>query len=392
MLKASPYRWVILTLAWLLIFFVNYSWYILPPLEEELSSSLGLSTDHLYLLLTAPTLAAALSSIPGGAVGDKLGVRRTVLAGILLGSVVATARALSQSFLLLWFLTFLVGASMGLVVPNLPKMVGEWFPEGETGSASGIYVSSMGLGISAGLFTGALFPSWRWAFFCTGMGMFFSSLFWFFFAREPPTGGHRGVPLKESLSHAMRSRNVWLLAFSQFLFLGAFVSYTGGLTHAVQEVFGVGAGEAGALSALAVVGMVVGNLIWPPLADRTGKFRAFLILCSLLSGPLLFLAWLEAYGFSTWLLVFVGGVMAGGVPPLLLAYPPLLPEIGPKYSGGASGVILTSGNLGGLVITVALFSPLSKRGYDPAFLFLGAIFCAISLFSAALSKVGRARA
>lgn len=391
-MKASPYRWVILALAWLLIFFVNYSWYILPPLEEELSSSLGLSTDQLYLLLTAPTLAAALSSIPGGAVGDRLGVRRTVLAGILLGSAVGTARALSTGFPFLWFLTFLVGASMGLVVPNLPKMVGEWFPEGETGAASGIYVSSMGLGISAGLFTGALFPSWRWAFLCTGAGMLLSSLFWLLFAREPPEGRHEGVPLRESLSHAIRSRNVWSLAASQFLFMGAFVSYTGGLTHAVQDFFGVGAGEAGALSALAVVGMVVGNLVWPPLADRTGRFRTLLILCSLTSGPLLFLAWFVAYGLPTWLLVFAGGVMAGGIPPLLLAYPPLLPEVGPRYSGGASGVVLTSGNLGGLIVTVALFSPLSKRGYDPAFLFLGIVFCLISLFTAALSRVGKARA
>ncbi len=391
-MKASPYRWVILAVAWFVIFFVNYGWYILPPLEEELSSSLGLSTDQLYLLLTAPTLAAALSSIPGGAVGDRLGVRRTVLAGILLGSVVGTARALSTGFPLLWSLTFLVGASMGLVVPNLPKMVGEWFPEGETGAASGIYVSSMGLGISAGLFTGALFPSWKWAFLCTGMGMLLSSLFWLLFAREPPQGRHRGVPLRESLSRAARSRNVWLLALSQFFFLGAFVSYTGGLTHAVQEVFGVGAGEAGALSALAVVGMVVGNLVWPPLADRTGRFRTFLVLCSLTSGPLLFLAWFEAYGLQTWLLVFAGGLMAGGIPPLLLAYPPLLPEVGPRYSGGASGVVLTSGNLGGLLLTVAIFSPLSKRGHDPAFLFLGAAFCLISLFSAFLSRVGKIRA
>jgi NNP family nitrate/nitrite transporter-like MFS transporter len=390
--KPSPYRWVILALAWLVIFFVNYSWYVLPPLEEEFSSSLGLSTDQIYLLLTAPTLAAALSSLPGGTVGDRLGVRRTVLAGILLGSAVGTLRALSTGFPLLLFLTFLVGASMGLVVPNLPKMVGEWFPEGERGAASGIYVSSMGLGISAGLFSGALFPSWKWAFLCTGAGMLLSSLLWLSLAREPPGGRREGVPLRESLFRATRSRNVWLLAFSYFLFMGAFVSYTGGLTHAVQEVFGVEAEEAGALSALAVVGMVVGNLLWPPLADRTGRFRGLLILCSLLSGPLLFFAWLWSYGYLTWVLVFVGGLMAGGIPPLLLAYPPLLPEVGARYSGGAGGMILTSGNLGGITVMMALFSPLSKRGYDPAFLFLALFFSSIALLAVFLSRVGKSRA
>ncbi len=382
----SSYRWVILGLAWLVIFFVNYSWYVLPPLEQELSSSLGLSTGQLYLLLTAPTLAAALASLPGGAVGDRLGVRRTVL---VMGSLAGGLRCLSPGFLLLWLLTFLVGACMALVVPNLPKLVGEWFPEGETGAASGIYVSSMGLGISAGLSTGALFPSWRWAFLLTGLGMFLSALLWLLLAREPPGGGHKGVPLRESLSHAVRSRNVWLLAAAQFLFLGGFISYTGGLTHAVQEVFGVGAEEAGALSALAVVGMVVGNLLWPPLADRTGRFRGFLLLCALTSGPLLSLAWFSAYGPLTWILVFVGGVMAGGMPPLLLAYPPLLPEVGPRYSGGASGLILTSGNLGGITVTLTLFHPLSERGYDPAFLFLGAVFCLIALFSLPLARVGK---
>jgi MFS family permease len=135
--------------------------------------------------------------------------------------------------------------------------------------------------------------------------------------------------------------------------------------------------------------MVVGNLLWPPLADRTGRFRGFLLLCSLTSGPLLALAWFSAYGLPTWILVFAGGVMAGGVPPLLLAYPPLLPEVGPRYSGGASGLILTSGNLGGITLTLALFHPLSERGYDPAFLSLGAVFCLIALFSLPLSGVGR---
>jgi MFS family permease len=137
---------------------------------------------------------------------------------------------------------------------------------------------------------------------------------------------------------------------------------------------------------------VVGNLLWPPLADRTGRFRGFLLLCALTSGPLLALAWFSAYGLSTWLLVFAGGVMAGGMPPLLLAYPPLLPEVGPRYSGGASGLILTSGNLGGMAVTLTLFHPLSKRGYDPAFLFLGAVFCLIALFSLPLSRVGKGRA
>jgi hypothetical protein len=44
-----------------------------------------------------------------------------------------------------------------------------------------------------------------------------------------------------------------------------------------------------------------------------------------------------------------------------------------------------------MAVTLTLFNPLSKRGYDPAFLFLGAVFCLIALFALPLSRVGKGR-
>lgn len=387
--EKTPYRWVILAIAWAVIFFLNYNWYLIPSLERQLTSGFGISTGELYLLLTAPTLAAALMSIVGGIVGDRLGVKNTVTIGTILGSFTCVVRVLSVNFLMLWITMFSLGVSIAIVLPNLPKMVGEWFPEQETGRASGIYVSSMGVGISLGLMTGTLFSSWQEAFSFTGLGMVLTTLVWASLAREPPDpgGGRRGVPMRESVVHSIKSKNIWLLAVSQFLFLGGFIAYTGGLTHALQEVFDLSAGKSGALSSLAVLGMVAGNLLWSAAADRTGGFKPLISVCAPSSGILLFLAWVFAYGVGTWVFVFIGGILAGGVPPLLLAYPPLLPEIGSKYAGGASGIMLTSGNLGGLLVILTIFSPLSGISYDLAFLAVGVVFCLIAPLSLSLAPL-----
>ena len=159
-----------------------------------------------------------------------MGVKRTVTIGAWIGAVACIGRIFSVNFAMAWSTMFLLGTSIGLIVPNLPKMVWEWFPPEETGIASGVYISSVGIGISLGLMTGAFFPSWQ-SVSIQGGGDGFNGYVVGSVSERSPHSRYptiRESPMKESVLHSIKKRNVWLLAFAQFLFLGGFIAYTGG--------------------------------------------------------------------------------------------------------------------------------------------------------------------
>ena len=62
----------------------------------------------------------------------------------------------------------LYGFFYGIVMPNLPKLVGIWFSSKQAGLASGIFISALNIGAALGFLTGPLFGDWQTAFVMLG--------------------------------------------------------------------------------------------------------------------------------------------------------------------------------------------------------------------------------
>jgi AAHS family 3-hydroxyphenylpropionic acid transporter len=391
------YGWVVLGLACLTMITTMGGWQMLPALAYQLTPELKLGPGEFTLIFTAPVLVAIFTALPGGALGDRFGIRGTVAVAAFIAAVAGLLRAFTPTFAGLFTLMLIWGIAWGMLVPNLPKLVGVWFPPERTGLASGIYMGSMGLGATLGLLTAPLFPGWRDAFIYAGVSGFGVALLWLAFSRSSPPGVAIARPdLISGIKVGLKSRNIWLLSIIQFLIQGAIISFQGNLPQALSGVYGLNPSSAAGVSALMTLGFVTGNLFLPALSDRIGRRKPFVFVGVLLGAATLYYAWLLAPGPGIWLLSYIGGALVGGAPPVLFTLPAELREIGEAYVGGASGIIVSAMNTGGFVLSVCVTAPIMAPGTLPAYSggFLIAMACLASVAIPALflTETGKKKA
>jgi len=392
-IRYPRYRWVVLGMAWLTQVAGNWSWYLVPSLAYVLFPELGLSQLQFTLLYTGPLMATIFLSSLGGGFGDRYGIRLAVAIGSSLYAVAGLARGFAPSFTVLFALMLLIGVGMSFVSPNLPKLVGIWFPPRQVGLACGIYVSAQAIGFSLGLMTGPLFGGWRAAFTCVGIGALVVALLWALIGRSTPRGVEiEKRPIISGIIRGARSRNVRLLGLVIFCVLGAFLSISGNLPRALESVHQVGAEAAGAIASMLTWGGVIGSIVLPSVSDRVGLRKPFIYGGAVLAAICFYTAWQVAPGGATGVLVFIGGIFLGGLVPLLMALPLEFPEIGHEYVGGTSGLINSLGHMGGVLLSLLVVAPLMSAGtmgaYSTGFTLAALLLAGIALPAAFLMETG----
>ena len=385
--RYSSYRWIILGLAWAVLAVMVWSWFLIPSLAFQLFPELHLTHAQFTLILTAPFLIGILTPLPGGALGDRFGIKVVVGCAAFIAAVTGLARLGASNFETMFVLMCLFGIAYGIVMPNLPKLVGIWFPPHQAGLASGIYMSGLNIGGAFGLLTAPLFGGWKAAFGTVGTLMLIIAVMWTIFARNAPRKTDIPMPsLLTGVNRGLRSRNVWLIAVGQFLYLGAFVGFSGNFPVALEQVHHVTPKTAGAIASLLTWGLVFGNFFIPMLSDRVGVRKAFIYLGAIGAAVCVFLAWYAAPGPATWFLIFVGGVVFGSIQPVLFTVLVELPELDSDCLGGASGLVTTLLNAGGFFVPLLVISPLVAAGTQEAFT-RGFLVTALSLGGIVLATV-----
>jgi sugar phosphate permease len=120
----------------------------------ELKTPLGLSADDISWLMAAFMVAYGVFEMPWGYLGDKLGVRHIVAAVILGGSLLTACVPLvlllpANVVVLVGFLVvirFLFGLFQAGTFPAISRMMADWLPTTERGSAQGAVWMSSRLG------------------------------------------------------------------------------------------------------------------------------------------------------------------------------------------------------------------------------------------------------
>jgi EmrB/QacA subfamily drug resistance transporter len=135
----------------------------LPSIREDLGASL----QQLEWTVNAYTLAFAVALIPGAALGDRFGRKRTFLAGLALFTASSAAAALAPGSGELIAARALQGIGGAIVAPLTLTLLAEAFPPERRGAALGIWSGISGMGIALGpLVGGAVVDgiSWQWIF------------------------------------------------------------------------------------------------------------------------------------------------------------------------------------------------------------------------------------
>jgi NNP family nitrate/nitrite transporter-like MFS transporter len=333
-----------------------------------MSPELGLTHTQYTLIFTAPVLMGIWGAITAGAAADRFGIRVVVSIAVFLGGAAGLARAFAPNFGVMFALMCLLGTAIYGATPNLPKLVGIWFPPRQAGLAASVYTMAVGLGLTLGLFTSPLFGEWRTAFVYLGTATLVVAFLWTFLVRSAPKGVEiKMPPMITGIKRGLRSRNILLICICYFLFLGMFTSFSGNFPEALEKIHHISPVTAGAIASLLTGAGIIGNLAIPNLSDRIGLRKPFIYTSAIATPLCLFFAWYLAPSPATWVLIALGGIGVGSLPPIILTLPLELPEIGREHVGGATGLIISAMALGGFAIPLWVMSPIVSAGTAQAY-------------------------
>jgi sugar phosphate permease len=377
------YRWVLLGLAWLCQLCVIWNWFLIPSLATELYPALDLTQWRYTLIFTTPMMVAIVTTYLGGGLADRFGIRPTVFIAVLISGVCGLTRAFTPSFAAFLGLAALLGVANSFLPPNLTKLVGTWFPRRQIGLATGIYASAQAIGFSIGLVSGPRFADWRAAFLYVGLITVTVAVIWLVLGRNTPAGIN--VPKTEfsaGIRRALTSRNVCLAAVAMFLILGAFQTYSANLAKALVGVHGMSPVQAGSISSLLTWGALAGTLLIPAISDRVGVRRPFIYGGAVIAATCFYLAWRLAPDGAIMFWIMLGGFSLGGMMPLIFSLPLEFPEIGSQYVGGSAALMNSLGNLGGVLVPLAV-TPLlvleNQLAYNNGFAVVAALLALVAL-------------
>jgi len=208
----------ILHLTWFAFFLTFVVWFNFAPFAGTIAEQLGLTEAQEKTIGLCNVALTVPARICIGMALDRWGPRRVYSAILLFAVVPNTAFALAQSFEAMVFSRLalsVVGA--GFVVGI--RMVSEWFPPREVGTAEGVYggwgnfgsaAAAFSLPVVAGLVGGD--DGWRWAILATGVVAAAYGLVYLRSVTDTPEGVTYVRPRRNGALEVTSPSSVWAVA------------------------------------------------------------------------------------------------------------------------------------------------------------------------------------
>jgi DHA1 family inner membrane transport protein len=290
----------------------------------------------------------AIGQVPWGALADRIGSRRVMVASILGIAVSTILFGFAQGFwqaALARLVAGLLGA--GVFVPGV-RLVSGWFPQEERGTALGI----LSIGGSVGLISSstlspyiATIIGWRGTIMGIGLlGLTLTAVLWVTLKdndAEERTGGDG------DLRDVLADRSFWALGVIQMARLGANYVFIAWLPLLLQEEFGMSLVAAGATFSLFNIAGMVANPMGGIISDRLGEKSVLLVSFAVLAAAS-FAFTLVKGGLPMYAVILVIGWFINFVRSPSFA---LIPRLyGVERAGRVSGIQNTFASIGALVL------------------------------------------
>ncbi|MDX1453031.1 MAG: NarK family nitrate/nitrite MFS transporter [Oleiphilaceae bacterium] len=192
----------ILHLSWMAFFITFFVWFNFAPLKSLIVDTMGLTNAQWKTLLILNVALTIPARVIIGALTDKYGPRLVYSSLLAICSIPCFMFALADDFTQMAIARFLLGfIGAGFVIGI--RMVSEWFPHKELGTAEGIYGGWGNFGSAAAAFTlptlALMFggdDGWRYAVGITGVMALFFSVVYYKNVQDTPPGSTYFKPKK----------------------------------------------------------------------------------------------------------------------------------------------------------------------------------------------------
>jgi len=144
-------RWGVLAVLFVVRLTMAFQFQSVAAVAPLLSGKFGVSLVDIGLLIGLYFTPGIALSLPGGAIGQKFGDKRTALIALVLMLVGSLAMALTELWSLQIAGRLVAGAGGVLLNVQLTKMITDWFAGKEMATAMAIFVNSWPAGVALSL-------------------------------------------------------------------------------------------------------------------------------------------------------------------------------------------------------------------------------------------------
>jgi len=235
----------------------------LPPAIAALQAGLSISLLQAGFLLSLVQLAGMSAGVAFGALADALGLRRSMLIGLLLLSLASAVGGIARDVTALLLLRAVEGFGFLLVVLPAPGLIRRLVAPGRLSRMLGLWGTYMPFGAALALLAGPLWigafgwRAWWWLLAALSLAM----ALWL--ARAVPTApaGTAALPMPwlQRLRQTLVARGPWLVAMTFAVYAGQWLAVIGFLPPIYLQA-GMSGAATGALTALAAAVNMAGNV------------------------------------------------------------------------------------------------------------------------------------
>ncbi|MEM9338169.1 MAG: MFS transporter [Bacteroidota bacterium] len=389
-------------------FFITLILYIdrvcISSAKESIATDLGLTDTQMGWVLASFALGYALFQVPGGALGDKYGVRKVMTGIMLLWSLFTALTGTAKGYLMMLFYRFIFGAGEAGAFPNFSRAAFSWVPLKERGIFQGINFSGSRLGAAFALpLVAYLINGWGWrmVFYVFGaIGVVIAVLFYRLFRNKPEE--HPGVSEEEkkfiaenrqapasektsglSVSKILSAGNVWLAMVqyigSNFIF---FFMLTW-LFPYIKGKYQLDIVTTGFYAMLPLLAGALGNWVSGFMVDaiyRKGKWELSRRIPAMIGFAFVIIGIISSLYMTTALgaVLFLSLAIFGADMTLSPSWSFCI-DIGKESAGKVSGMMNMAGNLGSF--TTALAFPYLQKwtGSNDPFFYTAAILAGLAI-------------
>lgn len=349
----QSYRWVILTLLWLLYASLGLIMGSMAPLVTPIIEDLNMSYSQMGLVLGSWQLVYIFSSIGAGNIIDRWGEHKSIFAGMLIIGFSASLRYLSNEFWTLLPAVALLGIGGPMMSVGGPKAISLWFEGKRRGTALGIFTTGSMVGVLLGfaLTNSVVMPltnySWRLTFLSYGIFAFFTSLLWLLLAKEVKSESTSPrMSVVKALIQIVRIRNVQLILI---MGLVAFATIHGMMNWLpkILEMGEMSPALAGLAASSFIMAGIPATIFFPHIIPL--HFRGRALALSALGIAITLCGIIFTSGVLQYIALVMLGIVGSAFSPILLLILMDSSDIPTDYIGSAGGVYFCIAEIGGFL-------------------------------------------
>lgn len=383
--RATPVRWWMLLILSLSIVELTLNWFNIAAAFPEVGQQFRLQIPQVAVLISLFIAGYALFHIPAGLLAYRIGLKNTLLIGLLLESLGSIATAFAPSYGWLELLRFLTGAGGSFIIGSGLALVTSWFRGRELALAMGIaggcaFTLGQALGISAWI--GVIQATgWQTSLMISGVSGLVVTALSLLFLRVPNEEAEQlaaGDFSWSAVGRVLGNRDLWFLGLSFFGTYGAGLTAAQLLTTYVGVVYHLPASLGGLMSAVLVLMAIPGSLIGGYLADHTKNLKRVIVIPWIIMGfTFIIFPFLGITG--VWIMVVIAGAaQLAGFAAWTACPGHYKDRIRPEDVATAEGLMLTLAGIGGFIVPI-FFGQIATGGFTWAWVFAGVVSIVFAL-------------